>query len=736
MLSQKLSGMKFLLKLLIFLMGALLLIGCRQHSSSSWDPVEAYPSARTNQLVGFQGRLGTDASVPFMACNPVYDHASGVIKLGPGQQGALSFLAFHPVDVEVSLEGRLLEGKANSVIIELNEQAIDEVVLTNQWKLLKFTLPAYKVRQGRNVLGFRCDKKTEWHEASFISDLPQPLAGKGDAGPLLKLPFGAVLDYPVRDLRSSVLSVDVQPWTQPGAPSLEDWRLRLTLQDNTGKELEQWTIQEFGQPELQLPELPGYGILTLSLEGPDLLPGQLGLLLGGQALETPPDSPRQTPREGAHPPAAPPNVILFVIDTLRADYLQPYGYPLPTSPHLQEFRKDAILYEDCIAPAPWTKPSVATLITGLPPSEHTVIDFADRLPDQLHTLAERLQEGGYFCRAVVNNGLLDALFGYGQGYQDYYRVKDGTLGTTQVEWTLDRMKDRQSPFFLHLHLLDPHTPYRPSEVNREKMFEAFELTLEPGEWGATGIEVDEVFGLNRAAGKGIDLARKTKIVQALYCGGIADADDGFGLLVSWLKENNLYDDSLIIVTSDHGEEMMDHGSVGHLTSVYQELIRVPLLVKFPGNKEAGTSVRGLRELRQIVPTILETALGSQALEESMRTLQEPAPYPIFYGADVGRDATLVNQGERDYHVSVEGVRLEEMALARYYSSTRQFGPLVLYNLQTDPQERNNLLWQQPALSLYLSSLLKGNQPPQESSKVGEAREQELREILRSLQYLK
>ena len=726
------------------ILALLLTPSCRQLSTGEFDLVQRFSTSRTDHLVCLEGDLVSDAGVPFALGDPEFNMARGVVRFQGDKPGGLLFLLFHTQDVKVTLEGRLLDTapvNKSEVVFSLNGEPVATHLLTNQWQSFEISLPASRTKVGVNTLTFQSASPVEWHKAVFSSSLSVPQLREGPDEALLYVPFGSVWDYPLRD--ATTLKLQLEPWLQPGAPPLENWELHLELTSDQGRKVAEWTIDRLDRTTLSLPEVSGHHILTASLRAPDALPGQSGLIFRGPL---PSKQHESSPTQASETQKSPelkkkPNIILFVVDTLRTDYLQPYGCRSEISPFLQDFAKDAIVFENCQAPSPWTKPSVATLITSLSPSQHGVLDFADELSKRYTTLAEILEQAGYQNTAVVNNGLLSPMFGYAQGYETYRLVDKNTTGPRQVNWAIEQMRGiGKQPFFLHFHLLDPHLPYAPPTQSRDIVFRELGLGVEPDEWGVDGVEESTLQTLRLDSKEGMTpiLQRRLEIVKGMYAGEVYQADRAFGILVAWLKQEGLYHDALIIVTSDHGEELWDPGAFGHPTSLYQELIHVPLMIKLPGNRRAGEVVSENCDLGNVTPTILAESLGSSSLRAGMVTLDQKTSNknaPVFFGTDVGRDALLLDQGDRTYHILSEGVRETDVVLTHYKASARKIDPLALYNLTDDPGERKSLLWDRPALVLYLQSLLRQQSTEPQTVKVPQVEREEVRDILKGLQYL-
>ncbi|MBN2369486.1 MAG: sulfatase [Vicinamibacteria bacterium] len=289
--------------------------------------------------------------------------------------------------------------------------------------------------------------------------------------------------------------------------------------------------------------------------------------------------------------------IVFLVDALRADHTNPYGYERDTTPELTRFAEDAVVFEHAISHASWTKPSVASLFTSLLPGKHHVIQLNDSLQAGHLTLAEALWNKGFTTGAVIANSVIyseGTLFE--QGF-DFYRgvhgardrpskiVKAAPLMDTALDWLDTR---RGLPAFLYVHTMDSHVPYKPLPPFDRK-FEPHPLPNRP----AADPRVDYQEPEDRER------------LVAQYDGEIAYGDREFGRFMRGLQERGLYERALIVFQSDHGEEFQDHGQWLHGRSVFDELVRVPLIVKFPGNRDAGRRVAQQVQVVDIYPTVLE-----------------------------------------------------------------------------------------------------------------------------------
>ena len=306
-----------------------------------------------------------------------------------------------------------------------------------------------------------------------------------------------------------------------------------------------------------------------------------------------------------------PLLVIYLVDTLRADHTTPYGYARDTTPELAAFAKDAVVFEQAIAQASWTKPSVASIFTSQLPGRHRAVQLRDTLDAGHTTLAEMLQAKGFATGAAIANSVIyGANTNFEQGF-DFFaglhgpgdRPSKAVDADVVVDAALSFLDARRGfPRFLYVHTMDPHVPYgSPPPFDRK-----FGPPPAPGREAADP-RSDYQEPLDRER------------IIAQYDGAIAFGDREFGRFVRELKSRGLYDRATIVFVADHGEEFLDHGQWTHGKTVFDELIRVPLVVKLPGGKSAGARVKQQVQAVDILPTALE-ALG----------LPVPAP-PVIAG---------------------------------------------------------------------------------------------------------
>ena len=313
-----------------------------------------------------------------------------------------------------------------------------------------------------------------------------------------------------------------------------------------------------------------------------------------------------------------PNVLLVSIDTLRADRMALYGATRPTTPHLAEWAaRRAVVFDDAVAQATWTLPSHASMFTALEAFRHGAV-HTEALAPSVPVLAELLRAAGYRTEAITGAGFLDPRYGLHRGF-DRYRWWSGVWsgpkeiedGTARALAALDEERDR--PFLLFFHTYDVHPPLRPHEpwFSRLSRFAPDWWILSEAEPGDTSGRRESRYRFMRfpprRSNERSPLPREdAALVYDLYDSGVASADEHVGRILERLRERGLERDTLVIVTSDHGESLGEHDLAGH-GFLYEDNTHVPLLVALPGGRAAGTRRPQQVRLVDLVPTILEVA---------------------------------------------------------------------------------------------------------------------------------
>lgn len=378
----------------------------------------------------------------------------------------------------------------------------------------------------------------------------------------------------------------------------------------------------------------------------------------------------------AEPPARFENAVVILVDTLRQDRLSCYGYERQTSPEIDRLAREGIRV-DGRSPTSWTKPASASLLTGLHPLQHQAIGREDGLSDLAETLPEALQAAGLRTIAVSGNGWVSHRFGFAQGFDSFQLVqrKPGPGPSTASEINkvafaeLDRI---QSPFFLYVHYVDPHAPYDP-----------------PIDWQGRPLspEVTAYAPLSdRELEMGTFKKRDPSLMAAareLYDGEIRFVDREIGSLLAALESRGLLRSTLVVVTSDHGEEWEDHGRVGHSKTVYREVVDVPLI--FWGDGLPKGVERGTMSLSEVAPAIC-AFLGVPSCPGRDRE------------SDGDRAARFLEEGSRAtpqellYHLDLEGrSALGWEAAARAVVLAKSPYRKEWFDLEEDPGQQRNLL---------------------------------------------
>jgi arylsulfatase A-like enzyme len=282
-------------------------------------------------------------------------------------------------------------------------------------------------------------------------------------------------------------------------------------------------------------------------------------------------------------PHRPTSVVVVVLDTVRADHCSAYGYGQPTTPRLARLAAEGLLFEQARAVAPWTLPSHASLFTGRLPSQHGCTWEHRWLLDRFDTLAETLGAAGMETFGATTNPNVSSLYNLQQGFttfveswmrrEQHHGLDDSAIANAEIAAWLDR-RDARTPFFLFVNYADAHLPYAPPPPRDRQFGEAGERARALARRGdllqATLLGKEQVRDDDRAG------------LAALYDGDVRTADARLGELLDLLEQHDLADDTLVIVTSDHGESLGEEGRVDHQLGLMEELLRVPLVVRFPG----------------------------------------------------------------------------------------------------------------------------------------------------------
>jgi arylsulfatase A-like enzyme/Flp pilus assembly protein TadD len=413
----------------------------------------------------------------------------------------------------------------------------------------------------------------------------------------------------------------------------------------------------------------------------------LGVATFAQAISTKPVPAKQQLRAGSTRPS----VILITIDTLRADHVGCYGAQTVKTPTLDALAHDGVVFERAISQVPLTWPSHAVILTGTYPFQNGVQDFTGQpLAQQFRTVSQAFQQAGYATGAVVSAFVLDRSWGLARGFEFYddafaaetFEKKDAGLvdrrsGESVAHAIAWLKKTPQRPFFLWLHLYDPHSPYDPPEPYR------------------------------------------SEYRSHLYDGEIAYADHELGNLMSWLKQNHVYDSSLIVALSDHGESLGEHGEEEHGFFVYNATVHVPLIVKPPAGSGIAAGRHGEPvETTAVSPTLLQLAGVKDPGDKIYVQFQSHA----LLGTMLGTKSATNQEGRSPANQTANQAPKDPAYSETFYPfSSFGWSPLhaleserfhfieapkpELYDLETDPGEIRNIAAEQPATVAVLRGKL-------------------------------
>jgi len=393
-----------------------------------------------------------------------------------------------------------------------------------------------------------------------------------------------------------------------------------------------------------------------------------------------------------------PNVILIIVDTMRADRLGCYGYKKDTTPNLDKFAEESVFFSQPVAQSSWTRPSIATILTGLYPSTHGAVSKVSMLPGDIITLAEAYSAAGYKTTGYANNINIAPMFGFGQGFHEYHHLspayfflatesaaklslydifrlirerfiskakyvdhyyRDAEYVNKKVFSWLD--ESATNPFFLFIHYMDPHDPFFHHPYD--------------------GVGYARVSMPNPP----LEMAQT---LSDVYDGEITFWDRHFGMLMDTLRSRGLLENTIVVVTADHGEEFAEHGGWWHGTTLYDEQIIVPLIVRFPDSTYAGRRVDEQVRLLDLPPTLL--ARCGLPVPPGMQGTSLEWEHPDF-------DGVMFAYAEEDFEGNLlKAVRSEEWKLIQANKGNpRGLEPLELYNLVDDPREYKNLVERHP-----------------------------------------
>jgi arylsulfatase A-like enzyme len=385
------------------------------------------------------------------------------------------------------------------------------------------------------------------------------------------------------------------------------------------------------------------------------------------------------------------SAVLLVIDTCRYDEIGRITPAGPVTPNIDRFAATASAFSGCTAPAPWTLPSVASLLTAVYPTAHGALgrypNFA-RLRPEVRTAAELLTGAGFETGAYVNVAFLDPILGLGRGFASYDYAAGANRKSRSASETVDEAirwidRHRAERFFLFVHFFDPHMDYDPPEPFRSRFLAGYAGSMKPPFAGAERWKKERPITMEVR-----DFAR------SLYRGEIAAVDEACGLLLTHLETAGLAKETVVAIVSDHGEEFWDHGAFEHGHSLYEEVIHVPCLIRSPGAK-GPRRIDARVSLVDVIPTLfelLDIPAESAWQGESLVPLLEGKP----------------PKGPR-YRYSeslLYGYEWKAVVGDRYkFSWDEERDKMALFDLGVDPGEKRDLSKERPEEVRAMASVL-------------------------------
>jgi len=483
----------------------------------------------------------------------------------------------------------------------------------------------------------------------------------------------------------------------------------------------------------------------------------------------------QTRRREWHP-----NIVLLSIDSLRPDHLSCYGYPQPTSPHIDAVAREGYLFTNAVSTTTWTLPAHISMLTGLYPDVHGVVGENQQLNPKAPICTEFLQAQGYHSAGFVSGPYLSSEYGFARGFDLYddFSIRFAEFEQATAVVTSPRLHaqvlpwltaNHAAPFFLFVHYWDVHYDYVPPAP--------FDSLFDPDYTGP--IDGRDVMEDPRIRG-GMD-PRDLQHLLALYDGEIAFTDRYVGKLLDHLRDLGVYENTLIVITADHGDEFLEHGCKGHEKNLFDETLKVPLIVRLPERyarelagalRPVGATIPEQVSLIDLPPTFrdllgfaVDEVLDGQSLlpllvasAASGAPMRERFPRRVF--ADLHERMSCMRSNVRKYiriadrrmsrdefpfcSSGLNGRRLQRVLAAAPEGADVAAGPreaVWLLDLLRDPAERVNLALEEPALAVEEHRILIGwlEEAHRRAAEIGRLTVEHsdgLREELRSLGYIR
>jgi choline-sulfatase len=515
---------------------------------------------------------------------------------------------------------------------------------------------------------------------------------------VIRLPINCHLDYFMKIPRKSALKIQVKHYGRKKLKALEELKIEIqqlnrptqllnSIKFEKGPIKNQWrskklSLEQYGDKIVRL-SFNSTRYSGLSKRSTGFMVRPL-LILNKKHVKSQKEIPEATKPDISKERLKRTNVVIIVLDAARPDHFSCYGYHRNTTPFIDKLAKKSVIFKNAFSVAPYTIASTTSLFTSLYPDTHRVLNWEQKIPPRITTLAEVLSRHGYhtyasgFITAWASKGFKEDFELFIHTEEEFkgelYKFLQGKFGS----------KKQEEPVFIYIHLRPPHADYDPPEhfdrwSKPDKRKEYADLTK-----GATLRDIDRS-----------EEHLSTEQIQYLvdrYDGNLLWGDWLVHLIVEGLRKYELFDNSLIIITSDHGEAFREHGKLLHNSTVYNEMIKIPLIMKLPSYTRAGRNViTTYMENIDVMPTVLDFL----HINYSALNLQGQSMFPCMYSEECAGKPYLLARPVFDWVYGFTDSHYKYIQIAKRGE---------LYNLRNDPQEKVDLSSEQPILYGYYRSL--------------------------------
>ncbi len=608
------------------------------------------------------------------------------------------------------------KAEPQTISIEVNQTACSKIELRSGWGEYWIAIPDGLLQAGANLISFdyghfasASNRGSESRElavamrrlglffhkpgSEFEAAWASPIRG-AETGSIELVRSGAVV-VPLR-LPQGRNTLRLQARADLDSSGPESLSFVMSYLDSDGVVTELFAATGVGQSDLLVDdgsagfELGDQGLCWLVFDV-RFVNQKTRLILEQPRLQTRTTGGRRRvePIPGQHP-----DIVVMIPDAARPDHMGCYGYRRPTTPNIDRLAGKSLVFSNAFAQASYTTCSVPTMITGLSFSRHGVIHHHQRLADEATTLAEYLKRLDYATFAVTANPYHSVNRGSDQGYSEFVETwrrfgasqEEGLDPHNLTNLAIERLQRGfdGKPFYMLLHYVPPHAPYTPPA--------RFDVFGDPSYGGPINGERETNLALRR--GELIPDASDMARLVSLYDGNLLRVDDAIGRLLDELRARPRWSDTVVLVASDHGEAFFEHGYQGHERTVYDEMIRVPFILRLPEDSApAGIDPARQASLADIVPTLLSLVGGR--------------PEPTVTGVDLLARPASVMQGEDRWLISRTGGERPTYGVrtGRWKAVLNEVRVRELYDLDSDPGEQNNLAAQNTLFVVGLSQLL-------------------------------